>query len=296
MDGPDPEWVTIGRYRSRAEAEQHALVLAARGVVSRLQREQSTVALAVAPPDVLRAEHEIGLFRQENRRPLPPALRPLRGGVDCALIYSAILFFLYGAARRHSFGWDWQAAGLADAGRIAAGEWWRAATALGLHADLGHLAGNVAFGSWLGLLLAQQLGPGLAWLAILLAGALGNGLNASLHPPTHGAIGASTAVFAALGMLAALTWRRHATLWQRGPRHWLPFGAGAMLLTYLGFSGEQTDIGGHVAGFVVGIALGLALGRANPAWTERSGAQWALGLLALVLFGLAWWLALLSPA
>ena len=42
---------------------------------------------------------------------------------------------------------------------------WRAVTALTLHSDLAHLAGNAFFGGVFGVLLAQILGGGLAWIA-----------------------------------------------------------------------------------------------------------------------------------
>ena len=83
-----------------------------------------------------------------------------------------------------------------QAGLIRAGEWWRTFTALGLHADPLHLAGNLIYGLIFGFLAGQLLGWGLAWSGLLLAGALGNLLNAFLQAPTHSSIGASTAVFA----------------------------------------------------------------------------------------------------
>jgi rhomboid protease GluP len=292
-DHPDDAWVEVRRFRAWAHAEQHALVLAAVGINCRLMPRDGAIALSVAPPDAARARHELASYAQENRRSgSPPALRAIVEGVDGVLVYCALLLFLHGASRRHAFSQDWLSAGAAQAALIAEGEWWRAFTALGLHADLGHLASNLAFGSLLGLLLAQLLGTGLAWLAILLAGALGNGLNAFFHPAAHTAIGASTAVFAALGILAALAWSHRAPLWRHGLRRWLPLAAGVMLLAYLGVGGERTDIGGHFAGFAAGAAAGVALAYAGERVPQGTGAQWAFGSVALGLFALAWLLAL----
>ena len=53
----------------------------------------------------------------------------------------------------------------------------------------------------------RMLGPGVAWLAVLLAAALGNTANTLLLDSTHRSIGASTAVFATLGILAGYVWR-----------------------------------------------------------------------------------------
>jgi membrane associated rhomboid family serine protease len=244
-------------------------LLAAVGINCRPVALDGVVTLSVAPVDAVRARQEVASYAQQNQRRSR-----------------------WGASRREAFSQDWWSAGAAQAGLIADGEWWRTLTALGLHADLEHLASNLAFGSFLGLLLVQLLGPGLAWLAILLGGALGNALNALLQPTAHTAVGASTAIFAALGILATLAWRRRLVLWTRGLRRWLPLAAGVMLLAYLGFGGERTDIGGHVAGFAAGTALGVGLACAGDRVPQAASAQWIFGIAALALFALAWLLAL----
>ena len=292
-EDPDDAWVEVRRFTGRADAEQHALVLAAVGIDCRLVGRDGAIALSVAPTHAARARQELASYAQENRRARSaPALRGLAEGIDGALVYCAVLLFLHGASSRQAFSQDWLSAGAAQAGLIAEGEWWRVLTALGLHADLGHLASNLAFGSLLGLLLAQLLGPGLAWLAILLSGALGNALNALLHPAAHTAIGASTAVFAALGILAALAWSHRAPLWRHGLRRWLPLAAGVMLLAYLGVGGERTDIGGHFAGFAAGVASGVGLAWAGQRVPQGAIAQLSFATAALGLLGLAWLLAL----
>jgi rhomboid protease GluP len=297
-DKPDV-WVEICRGLAMADAEQYALALAAAGIDCRLVALDGAVTLSVAPPDATRARQEVASYARENQRrrsrPSQPT-RALMDGVDGALAYAVVLLFLHGASRRETFSQDWWSAGAAQAGLISEGEWWRTLTALGLHADLGHLASNLAFGSLLGLLLAQMLGTGLAWLTLLLGGGLGNALNALLHPSTHTVIGASTAAFAALGILAALTWRCRAPLWRHGLRRWLPLAAGAMLLAYLGFGGERTDIGGHVAGFAAGTLLGIGLAWAGNRVPQGPGAQRWYGAAAAALFALAWLLALRAQA
>jgi hypothetical protein len=183
----------VGRFPGRAAAEHHALVLVSGGIDCRLAPQiEGGLALMVPPEHAWRARFELARYAEENRQQGRPALplRPLAAGLEGVLVYCAVLFFLYGAPRRHAFSWDWWAAGTAQAGLITDGEWWRTVTALGLHADVGHRASNLFFGSVLGLLLAQALGSGFAWLAILLAGGLGNALGALLQPATHAAVGA----------------------------------------------------------------------------------------------------------
>ena len=175
---------------------------------------------------------------------------------------------------------------------MRAGEWWRAVTALTLHLDHGHLIGNLLAGMAIGTLAAQLLGPGLAWLAILLAGTLGNLLAALLRAPDHTAIGASTAVFAALGIVSAFTRQRRWLQRDLRLRRLAPLGAGVLLLAYLGFGGERTDVGAHVAGFAVGLAVGWVLAR----WYERvprgPRAQWRYGGLAAGLLLWSWAIAI----
>lgn len=289
FDGP---WIEVGHYSRPRDAESAALVLAAAGIGSHLLRQPHGVTVLVAAPDAVRASRELIEYDSENmHRPEPP-LPSLWEGADTAFAYSTLLIVVFVAAGRHMFGLDWETAGYADAGLMRAGEWWRALTALTLHANIEHLASNVFAGGVLGLFLAQRLGPGLTWLAVLIAGGLGNVLNALFEPANHAAIGASTAVFAALGLLATLVWRRGPSNWARGLRSWLPLAAGVMLLAFLGFGGERTDIGGHVAGFLVGILGGVALHFADRHIPRGRRAQNTYGFVALALIGAAWLAAL----
>jgi membrane associated rhomboid family serine protease len=294
-DEIEPVWVEVGRFPALGEAEQHALVLVASGVASRLVPNAAGIALFVAAPDAARARYEIAAYAQENGpRPAPgPALRPLREGIDAALMYCVVLVFIHAAASRGAFSHDWLAIGHAQASLIKGGEWWRAVTALGLHADLGHLLANVTLGGILGVLLAQLLGAGLAWLAILIGGGIGNAIVAVLAPAEHTAIGASTSVFAALGLLAALAWGRQAMVW-RGLRRWRPIAAAVMLLALLGVGGERTDIGAHVAGLLTGCVAGVGLYFARPYLPLGRKAQLAFGATAIGLFAGSWLAAFAS--
>ena len=171
--------------------------------------------------------------------------------------------------------------GSADAARMLDGEWWRAMTALTLHVDLAHVAANaVAIAIFLGA-VARRLGPALAtWLA-LAAGVAGNVLTALVTGGGHVSIGASTAVFGALGTLSALQVPRRRT--------WLTLGVGVALLGFLG-TGARADLLAHVFGFAAGATEGLAVRRMKP--PRRSPLQPALALAAVAPIAIAWWLAL----
>ncbi len=162
-------------------------------------------------------------------------------------------------------------------------------TALTLHADWLHLLGNLAIGGVFILRLARELGSGLAWSLLLASGALGNLINASLQPPDHRAIGASTAVFGAVGILAALSvvrYRRH--LWKRWP---LPLAAALALLALLGSAGEHTDLGAHLFGFAAGLALGAAAGPLLKRFGRPGGQLNALLAVASAVAVVAAWLS-----
>jgi rhomboid protease GluP len=288
------ELVQVSRSRTRAAAEQQALVLAAVGISSRLVMTEDAAALYVSPPEAARARYELACYARENalpRRSLRPSFAALHW-LEAALAYGAVLLFFFAAARRHALSVDWVAAGAAQAGLIQEGAWWRVFTALCLHVDLDHLLSNLAFGAVAGVLVAQLLGTGLGWLVILLAGAVGNLLNAALHGAGHTAIGASTAVFAALGILSGHAWSARAVRWRGGIRRWAPIGAGLMLLAFLGFGGERTDVGAHVLGFAVGAAVGFSLGHAGRRVPHGARAQQVYGALACGLLLLAWLMAL----
>ncbi len=125
---------------------------------------------------------------------------------------------------------------------------------------------------------------------MLLAGALGNALNAFVQAPSHTSIGASTAVFATLGILAAYTWKRRRTQINR----WVPLGGGVALLAFLGMGGERTDIFAHFAGFGSGCLFGLVFGVLETRSLLVAWHKHTLGLAASLFFALAWTLALLA--
>lgn len=284
------ELVEIGRSPTPGEVEQMALVLAAVGIRCRVVAAEGDVLLLVPWPYAMRARRELAAYARENAAP-PPArrtMRPIGRGVDAVLGGVAVLTFLFAADRRRAFSLDWATIGAAQAGLITDGQWWRTLTALGLHADLEHLVGNLLFGAAFALVASQVLGAGLAWLAIVAAGGVGNAINAVLQSADHAAIGASTAVFGTLGILSGHAWRTRVVPWRGGLRRWAPLGAGVMLLAFLGTDGERTDVGAHVLGFATGAAIGLALAQAGGRVPQGDRAQRVYGALACVLFALAW--------
>ena len=113
-----------------------------------------------------------------------------------------------------------------------------------------------------------------------------------VQPPEHSAIGASTAVFGALGLVAVLMSKYQASVWTRRARRWVPVAAGFMLLAFLGIQGERIDVGGHIAGFVAGCLLGagaIVIGEVSVKQYGR--VQHIYAALALILFVGFWRIA-----
>src|ERR1700678_826723 len=244
-------------YRgSQALCREFSLVLEAKGVEHEVRENADAWVLAVAPPAVHRAYEEISRYSAERSVPrsAPASIEPFAGAGIGALGYIVVLLLTAYCAGAGLFGADWLSQGALDSG--AAREWWRAVTALTLHLDQEHLLGNLLFGVFAGIAAARLLGPGVAWATILGAGALANYVEILIAPVTHRAVGASTAVFAALGLLSGMAWRQRLTLRERVWYRWAPLIAGICLLTLLGAGNAQVDVLGHALGFIMGTGLG----------------------------------------
>lgn len=291
------EWVTIYRSGSEADCRDHALLLQAVGTAYQVRREADEFAILVAATDASRSRAELDAFATENRdwRDAHPAVRNRGDGWNGVLGFVAALSLMAVFQRRHALGVDWFSVGKTHAELIRGGEWWRTVTALTLHTDLGHVLSNIVIGGLVGLFAGQVLGSGLAWCSILIAGVLGNFVNAWVRPAEHTSVGSSTAVFAALGLLAAHAWQQRQSRKDSRLHRWAPIVGGVLLLSLLGTGGGRTDVGAHVFGFLCGIPFGALCGRLGGGATPSPRAQFLFGLAALTILGGAWALALMQP-
>ena len=290
---------TVTRPGER-RVRRYALVLDSRAVPCLLETRDDGWHLLVPQGQYERAISELHSYIRENAHwpPVPPPARPLFENTLATLSILILLATFYNLTHSEialpgiSMP-DWMAAGSAQAAKILDGQWWRLVTALTLHADWVHLSSNLAIGGIFVIFLCRELGSGLAWSLILSAGVLGNLVNAWVQNPGHSSVGASTAVFGAVGILAALSLVRYRHQLQR--RWPLPVAAALALLAILGTEGKHTDLGAHLFGFIYGGFLGLI----TEYLIDRHGSPGVVlnGLLALagaaVVVG-AWWLALLN--
>jgi membrane associated rhomboid family serine protease len=289
-------WIAIANAPNEPRAAELGLVLTARGIEH--VRQPGVLGWDVCVPAARAADAraELAQYVVENKRAIGQRrVEEVGDGLPGVVAYAAILLAVFFCVHASLLSCDWFGAGRLVAGRVVAGEWWRTVTALTLHWDLDHLGGNLVFGAFFGFYIGRYLGRGIGWLAVLGAATLANVLAALLLEPSHTSVGASTAVFAALGILTAYTWRRgylHETPWR-----WrlAPIVAGIGLLAFTGAGGENTDVFAHLAGFIAGFGTGLALAR----WLTlrrlcSRTTQRVCAAAALVLVAGAWGWALMA--
>ena len=326
-----PELRAAPRGKPMPEAERQRrwqLVLQAKGIRYRFFERGKLPSLYVPPVAAKAALHEILAFERE--RPFPPLPRPRqRKGLYWHAVLLALLlpwhrirwdgllpqFFPFATAR------DWLTTAGLDAYRVSvSGEWWRAVTSLTLHADAAHLISNLAMGIVFGIPLCRHTGVGFGFFLTLAAGACGNIVTAFIRPASFLSQGASTAIFASVGLLAAFAAvfagkhaaahtpedfsgqisvrRRKAALKQGVLKALVPIGAGLGILAMLGGSeAPGVDYLAHSMGLACGMGIGLAVALLMPRLlTLRSAKNTALQTLSLaasaVLLVLCWHMAL----
>lgn len=287
--------VVVHRSFRYPECRDYSLVLRAMNVNHELERGVFGWRVLVPEEEADFAREQWRLYRLENRpRPTPRyrEIEPRRGAALGAAGWAFGLMALYWMQSNFALGIDWTAAGRVDVAAVRAGEWWRTITALTLHVDAAHLLVNIGFGTIFGSLFAREIGAGYAWALILLGGAAGNLMNVMVQRSTHLSIGASTAVFAALGLLGAYLWTARRMLTHSWATRLSPAVGAVILLTWLGTGGENTDIVAHLTGFAAGFVPGAALGRLPRRPGGNVYRQWLAGAAALLCLLGAWSIAL----
>jgi membrane associated rhomboid family serine protease len=280
----DGERAPLAVARSRRQAEEWMLVLQSQGVAADARRAREGWQVETPSADAERARRVLVAWHEENRRAPEPDAAPLPPfpWLAMAAVSAALLGFFALTGPRDA-GSDWFAAGSARAWLILRGEWSRVLTALTLHADAGHVLGNVVAGALFVGAVCQRFGTGCGLALVVAGGGLGNLANALLHGSGHSSVGASTAVFAAVGALAAEAWTGRRV--PRGGRL-APIAAGLGILAMLG-TGERADLWAHFFGLAAGLALGLA---AAPRLPRPPAAPWQAlaGALTAAAVGGAW--------
>jgi membrane associated rhomboid family serine protease len=268
-----------------------SLVLASQNIPATILHSGSQWGLQVREQDYEPAVRAIHQYRLENRhwhwrQPIPWSETTFHWGV---LGWCVLLILVHWLTTQHLP--HWRTGADFASSKAAAGEWWRAFTAIWLHADLGHLLANTTIGLILFGLAMARYSAGVALLATFLAGAAGNLAGLMLYPKAYIGVGASGMVMGALGIISVPALGYH---WShRFVRKHLVKAvfAGVLLFVLMGMN-PASDVIAHAGGFGVGALLGVILNLAPEAF-ERSRRRWNRVAWALFV-GLAVWTAWLA--
>jgi membrane associated rhomboid family serine protease len=260
-----PELVEVSSYASSEEGFDHGLVVLALGDAFWLEPEGGRFRLLVERPAAERAREQLASFDRESVNWPPPRVadQPAAQKIDLVtpLVWGALVlasFWAQGEWRA------WTNLGMLDAEALfERGEAWRLLTALFLHADVGHLVSNVVSGIFVFAAVLTTTTRWRGWLFITLAAVAGNfAAAAANHSRVYQSLGASTAIFAALGLLTGGAIR--SVLRGKQLSRWrslfVPIAAGLTVLGLYGAGDQQVDVIAHVTGFGAGFMLGLIAG------------------------------------
>lgn len=262
-DGAGHEQSIIAVSSDHRKVKHWGLVLSAAGIPHIFRRSPEGWRVVVPGLFVDEARRQLRDFERENEDWPPPPREHISfaaaGSEHPPTVFLigllAVFYAITGPWALHSSWFEHGA--LVRSLVVDKHQWWRAVTALTLHADLLHLLGNIVIGGVLVHLVCLQIGAGLGWLGVLAAGVGGNSLNILFRSAEHRSVGFSTAVFAAVGILCGLKTLRLVD-WKD---LLAPLGAGVALLAMLGTSGERVDFGAHIAGLGCGLTYGIILAR-----------------------------------
>lgn len=287
-----PSELTRIAARSKKQAMDWSLVLASQGLEPIIEElpENGGWGLVIASKDSEKAFKALKQYRLENRewpwrQPLP---WPEAHFDWMSLAWAGLLVFFHWAG---SVKPELYKNGMMASNAVRSGEWWRVFTAITLHADLAHLAGNLSIGVVLFGLAMGRYGTGTGLLAAYLAGVCGNLASLWLSSRPFEGLGASGMVMGALGLLAAQSLHPSARAENPMTRKLAGVGAAILLFILFGLS-PGTDTVAHLGGLVAGLGLGAILVWLPPRFSRNLMLNVASGLLLIALVTGTWWLAL----
>ena len=271
-------------HLSLERVHTYSLILSSAGISHHIDQKNRQWRITVADDQRRSALKAVALYLKENKSEAAAAASPaiFSNTHIFSAVYAAVLLITCHLAIGYQDQFQAYLATFgADARSIMSGEVYRCVTALFMHANWAHLLANVAGIILFGIPTAALYGWGMSWLLIVLAGAQGNFITAWWYQSNHMSIGASTAVFAALGLCAAWSFRRR--LGRRGNRWrpWLPLAGGLALVAWLG-TAPHTDVIAHLSGF----ASGLFYGGVYSWHVRATGRRWLQSLALSVLAGI----------
>lgn len=281
--------IELYEHLTAAQANLCGLILTASGIPFRARKGVNGWSIRVGAHHYKASRRAITEYFKENRdaRPLiedPPAPAGQRSYAGI-WIAAVLAVFYYAVACTGNVDKVWTVFG-ASANRIMDGEIYRTVTALMLHADLAHLAGNMAGTAVFVSAVCYITGWGVGTLMVLMSGILGNFVNAAMYQSGHLSIGASTAIFGAVGILSGYQFLRKRRFKEKRFSAWVPLLGGLALLGMLG-TGAHVDLMAHFFGFCAGIVLG-AMYAFRFYRIPAAGVQAVCLAIAVFLVALSW--------
>ena len=260
----------VGTYPHMDAAQEYALVVLAMGLPCWIEVHPGSTDhhLLVAPEAAQRVKDELAEYTRELRQAsghesIDHGAFAHSPGWAVYFLWVVILLVIHRLQLRQP---ELVELGASSSIALVDGlEIWRPFTALFLHSDMDHLLGNLLSGLFFTTLVASSIGAWRGWALILLCGTVGNtATSIMMHPEHYESIGASTAVFVALGILSGL-----GAAWMlrfRSQVPWLriiaPLIGGIVVLGMTGSGAPEsnTDVLGHVFGFAAGVLAGAITG------------------------------------
>ncbi|MGD0836151.1 MAG: rhomboid family intramembrane serine protease [Polyangia bacterium] len=294
-----PSEAVVRASPDRGQVEGWNLVLEAMAIPHRVVPTEVGFVVVVPPRMVGPALAALDAQDKEAAEPLVAREAPDQGPsfVGVALTATLVAFYVVTGPRAgaDTLGWFRHGSAVAEAMVSGRHELWRAVTALTLHSDAMHVAGNAVASLVFVTALGRWMGGGLALAATLLGGVAGNLLTAYIYRVSHSVVGASTATFAALGVLGGLQFARRFRMASVGRlRRAVLGGAAALGLFAMLGMGERADVVAHACGLGFGIVMGVLFGflvKRPVGWLGQ-----AIALLATVGAVVAAWLAAFHSA
>ncbi len=270
---------TIHKTTDRQKADLILVILASQSVKAVIETDKNgSCTILVQDADIRAAETQLEWYTEENISVQKITRQQATGTFFCpaaaatALFLAGIHYILthQGLYRQAILNFG------SSSYYLHQGQTFRAVTALFLHSGARHLLGNMAGILVLAGPLLRLAGYGRGLLLLLAAGTTGNLISESLGRDAGLSIGASTAVMAAVGLLAA-----HRMTLGNGFSYSIfarlkglaPFAAAATIAAMFSH-GENTDVSAHLFGFLAGTGIGIIYfplsGPLSGAMVERS--------------------------
>jgi len=131
--------------------------------------------------------------------------------------------------------------------------YWAILTAMFVHANLLHILGNMLTLYFFGTFCLQLLDDKWFWLVYFIGGIFGNILFLLIGPANSAAVGASGAIFAIGGLIAAMRPNQKVYLYFIVPMPlWVGIGLGFVLTVIIPGVAWQAHLGGLIVGLIAG--------------------------------------------